>query len=229
MGGYDSGRQGGRPTVEGCWSLVLDINRVMRPVADARRKGAEGALAVTQRIRWTSHGETEPWAEVDIAILAHQEHAVAVLRFDVAHVSHRTGPQAQRAEIDSTPCNFGGARWHWVCPRTGWRAQKLYLPNGGTRFLSQRAYGLAWRSQRASALDRSHARLARIARRLDWEYDGFSEAPPPKSKWMRWGTYRRLAAEWQAAAARHDAIWLGGATRLLARARRLRADFPERP
>ncbi len=32
MGGYGSGRRGGRPTVEGCAALVLDVKRVMRPV-----------------------------------------------------------------------------------------------------------------------------------------------------------------------------------------------------
>ena len=32
IGGYGSGRRGGRATVEGCATLMLDINCVLRPV-----------------------------------------------------------------------------------------------------------------------------------------------------------------------------------------------------
>jgi hypothetical protein len=224
MGGFLSGRYGGAPTAEGCGSLVLNINELMRPIAAARRRDAEGPPAVGHRVRWTRQGEAEPWAEVDVAVLAQPTRAEAVLRFDIAHLSRSTGPQVQHVEIAAAPCPFGGQRWYWVCPQTGRWAQKLYLPNGGRRFLSRQAYGLMWRSQRVTALERSHARLARIARRLGWEYDSPDDGPPPKPKWMRWRTYDRLVAEWDAAVALHRALWLGGAARLLRR----RAAVPPR-
>jgi AAA domain len=47
-------------------------------------------------------------------------------------------------------------RWWWICPATGRRVSKLYLPNGGVRFLSHGpgAYRLAYASQRHGRLDR---------------------------------------------------------------------------
>jgi hypothetical protein len=33
-------------------------------------------------------------------------------------------------QLETTPQPFGGRRWWFVCPRTGRRAAKLYLPNG---------------------------------------------------------------------------------------------------
>ena len=33
-------------------------------------------------------------------------------------------------ELATTPQPFGGRRWWFICPQTGRRAAKLYLPNG---------------------------------------------------------------------------------------------------
>src|SRR5689334_12670859 len=153
MGGCGSGRWGGRATVEGCRSLVLDINRVMRPVARALRgcdlPDEAEIRGLTMRFTWTSQGEAEPWAEVEMALALGREHGVATLLFDIEHLSCDTGPQVQRVQIVSTPCRFGGRRWWWLCPRTGRRCGKLYLPNGGMVFLSRGrgAYRLAYASQ----------------------------------------------------------------------------------
>jgi hypothetical protein len=86
------------PTAEGCGSLVLDINPVMRRVTEARRAGAEGAVEV--RRNWTDAGEDEPWAEVDILVEAQADRADAILRYDIDHISRPTGPQVQRVRID---------------------------------------------------------------------------------------------------------------------------------
>jgi hypothetical protein len=172
------------PTAEGCGSLVLDINRVMRPVRDARRAGA--SPAVEHRMHWTRRSEAEPWATVDIAVLAHQDPAVVVLKFDIDHLTRPTGPQVQRVRIVSEPCGFGGVRWYWLRPATGRRVRTLFLPNGGTRFLSRDAYKLRWLTTCSTPLAKSHMRLARIAKKLDAEYRSFSRTPPPRLKWMRW-------------------------------------------
>jgi hypothetical protein len=205
------------PTAEACGSLRLDINLVMRRVADARRQGVEGMVAVEQRMGWARRGEDEPWAWVNVLVEAWPDSADATLRFDIDHVSRSTGPQVQRVGIASVPCNYGGVRWHWVCPATGRHVRGLYLPNGGTRFLSRAAYKLRWLTTCSTKLAKSHIRLERIAKKLGAEYRGFTHEPPPRPKWMRWWTYERLAAEWRAAAARHDAVWYAGAERTLAR------------
>ena len=68
------------------------------------------------------------------------------LRYDVEHFSMRTGSQHYPVSMVTTPCRFGGSRWWWVCPATGRRVGKLYLPNGGARVLSRGlgAYQLAY-------------------------------------------------------------------------------------
>ena len=42
-------------------------------------------------------------------------------------------------QLETTAQPFGGRRWWFVCPRTGRRATKLYLPNGAFTFASRQA------------------------------------------------------------------------------------------
>ena len=226
MGGYGSGRHSGQPTVEGCRSLVLDINRLIRPVADAlhgRHLGRDDEVRIDGiRLAWTRDGDDIPWAELWLTLVARRDEATATLRFDVDHSSRRTGLQTQHVQIESTPCRFGGRRWWWVCPATGRRCAKLYLPNGGTRFLSRGrgAYRLVYASQRLRAIDRSHNRLARVCRKMGGAYRYSTDLPPPRPKGMRTATYARLLEEWEAAQTRHDRLWLAGTTLLLRRLQR---------
>ncbi|HEV7266420.1 MAG TPA: hypothetical protein VGN83_16090 [Falsiroseomonas sp.] len=206
--------------------MVLDVCAVMRPVtAEIRRQQAgpiaEGQIAEAREIRWqwTRHGEVAPWAIVDVHLSLCSDGGSARLSFDVAHFHRPTGPQHQTVRLDPTPCRFGGVRWWWICPATGRRCAKLYLPNGGLRFLSRGpgAYGLAYASQRADDMQRSHGRLARLHRRLGGKYRYFDEPPPARPKWMRRATYDRLCKAWEAQLDRHEAIFDDGAAGLLAR------------
>lgn len=226
MGGFNSGRRGGLATVEGCASLVLDVCWVVRPVTAELRRQRAAPIAERQvveagakRWTWTRHGDAEPWAAVEVRLSLRQDRGVARLRFDVAHHHRPTGPQDQTVMMEATPCRFGGIRWWWICPVTGRRCAKLYLPNGGLRFLSRGpgAYRLAYASQRADDMQRSHGRLARLHRRLGGQYRCFDEMPPPRPKWMRRATYDRLWATWEEQVERHDAIFVDGAARLLAK------------
>jgi hypothetical protein len=217
------------PTAEACQSLALDINEIMRPAAaarrDARRRAeAEGtpepALELGARTRWRRRGSAQLWAWTEIAVRVEPGPAPvasATLRYSADHIDHPTGRRTQRVAVAAVPCHLGGVRWHWICPETGRHVRFLYLPNGGTRFLSRAAYKLRWASTCCTRLDRSHRRLARIAKKLGTEYQGFTYAPPDKPPWMRWRTYDRLAAAWEAAAGRHDAAWMAGAGRTLRR------------
>jgi hypothetical protein len=93
----------------------------------------------------------------------------------------------------------------------------LALPCGGARSLSRYAYKLRWATTCSTDLEKSHMRLARLAAKLGAEYAGFTREPPPRPRQMRWWTYERLAAQWEAAAARHDGAWLAGVGRTLRR------------
>ena len=226
MGGFNSGRRGGLATVEGCASVVMDVCAVMRPViAEIRRQQAgpiaEGQIAEASAIRWnwTRHGEAAPWATVDVDLSLYQDRGSAQLSFDVAHYHRPTGLRQQTVLLVTTPCRFGGVRWWWVCPATGRRCAKIYLPDGGLRFLSRGAgaYRLAYASQRGDNMQRSHGRLARLHRRLGGHYSHADDPPPSCPKWMRHATYQRLWAAWEAQIEQHEAIYEAGAARLRAR------------
>ena len=224
MGGMGSGRHGARATVEACRSLKLDVNRVTRGARKTLREAPEGARVIAGPMvwSWTAHGETTPWARVLVTLRLDRWRGEARLVFDVDHYSRCTGPQDQTVQMITTPCRFGGRRWWWICPATGRRCAALYLPNGGTLFLSRGrgAYRLAYASQNGGPMDRSHARLARVHKKLGGHYDGMDCPLPSRPKWMRHRTYERIWAEWEAQLERHDAVWLQGAARILARATR---------
>jgi hypothetical protein len=68
--------------------------------------------------------------------------------------------------------------------------RKLYLPFGGHRFRSRRAYRLAYASQREAVHDRAMRRARKLRRRLgDDPMDGHY---PEKPLRMRWAMYDRL-------------------------------------
>jgi hypothetical protein len=228
MGGFNSGRRARQVTVEGCRTLVLDIAAVVRPVTAEIRRRRLGPITERQLVEagarrwsWTQEGEAAPWAAVEVLVALRQDRGVATLRFNVPHESRPTGPQAQDVLLEATPCNFGGVRWWWVCPATGRRCAKLYLPNGGLRFLSRwpGAYRLTYASQRADEMQRSHGRLARLHRRLGGQYRHCDDPPPRRPKWMRRATYGRFYAAWEDLEYQHDVIFLRGSERLLARLR----------
>ena len=96
-------------------------------------------------------------------------------------------------QLETTPQPFGGRRWWFVCPRTGRRADKLYLPNGAFTFAARQAYRLAYRSQREAPHDRALRRAFKLRSKLG--ADGGIGDYVPKPKWMRWPTYDRKLEE----------------------------------
>jgi hypothetical protein len=65
---------------------------------------------------------------------------------------YANGPriQQQTVRLVLTQPNFGGQRWWFLCPVTGSRVAKLYLPPGGRGFVGRRAAHLTYRSCRES-------------------------------------------------------------------------------
>jgi hypothetical protein len=94
----------------------------------------------------------------------------------------------------TTRPRYGGVRWWFVCPATGRRAFKLYLPRGGRRFLSRAGYLLGHEVAREDKLARRQRRASRILAKLgrpDANWTGWASRP----KGMRRRTYERLCAE----------------------------------
>lgn len=157
MGGWNSGRRGGKPTVEGCASIVLSINTVLR--------ATEGRCLSRLRLEATINGQQQ---EILLPLDLDPKAGTGTLapKYDVQHVSTATGPQHYSLPLVSTPCRFGGRRWWAICPATGRRAAILYLPNGGRRFLSWAAYRLAYQSQRETVTGRAWRTIRKLERRL---------------------------------------------------------------
>jgi hypothetical protein len=228
MGGFGDGRRGGGPTVEGSDALVLGAGEVVRPLAEAaRRRGllpgraGEGRLLVgTSTWRWTRAGAAGPWAAVEVRLELGPWDGLVWFRHAARHPSPRAaGPQHYTVALVATPCRFGGVRWWWLCPATGRRVAKLYLPDGAARFLSRGpgCHGLAYASQRVGRIERGHRRAGRLRARLG-DHQGRAFGPlPPRPARMRRATYERLLGRLAAVEDRlMDEVVAAGA-RLLAR------------
>jgi hypothetical protein len=227
MGGFGSGRTGGWPTVEGCSSLVISIDCIMASLRRALGKikrpfPTDGDILQVQwfPLCWTRSGEDEPWAEVELRLELHTDAGTAWFRYDVDHFNRSTGPQHYPVRMITTPCRYGGVRWWWLCPATGRKVAKLYLPNGGVRFLSRGygAYRLGYGSQRHGRVDRMHARSKSLYKSLGANYQGnYGERWPPKPKGMHWRTYNAICDRLEGEQANLDndlirvaAKWMGG-------------------
>ncbi|QIK79418.1 hypothetical protein G7077_11405 [Sphingomonas piscis] len=91
----------------------------------------------------------------------------------------------QTVRLVFTEPNFGGRRWWMVCPYKHVRVAKLYLPNGGDRFASRKAWRLAYNSQRVAYRDRAFEKLFRLQRKLGCEEGFDAYIRKPKGMWQR--------------------------------------------
>ncbi len=108
-------------------------------------------------------------------------------------------PLDYKVRLTTTRPHYGGLRWWFVCPSSGRRAAKLYLPPGGDIFASRKAYGLVYHSQQESPMFRYLTQAQNIRERLGGStctFDFF----PDKPKGMHWKTYWKLRAKSERAA-----------------------------
>ena len=209
MGGYLSGRRGGRPTVESMNSIKLALSDV---VLTRGRKPPPG-------MQFSGTRDNEPFSFVVMVSLDSPDRDCGTMRVRHDTIRHptgsETGPQDYTLELQAGPCSLGGRRWWFVCPRTWRRCRTLYLPNGASRFASRAAYRLAYQSQRDGDMDRGHAKLARICRKVGAAYKGPDFGLPPQSKGMRRRTYDQLLEQWFMAEDQFEALFIQKGRRLL--------------
>lgn len=182
MGGRGSGRSGGNATVEGTRSIKLSVHDIMR--------GFDGTNPLGKRLEWSGGVEGQ------LTAIVRPQGAfppLVELRYRVDHYSRDTGEQTQYVDVRSTPCRFGGRRWWWECPKSGKRVEKLYLPNGGVRFLSREAYRLDYQSQRETAEDRAQRKSRRLYRKLGPDAEDCDYYPKPKG--MHWRTFNTICEQ----------------------------------
>ncbi len=186
----------------------------MLRIADFARAGLRMGLKGTASWNWTVDGE--PF-RIDFT-LDTTDQDIPFIQF-----VHRTrngdlAVQSYRIRLTRTPQPFGGFRWWFVCSRNYRKTLKLYLPLGGSRFMSRKGYGLGYASQREDRMGQAQRQVVKVYRRL--EGDGnWRDGAPAKPKWMRWQTYDRLSVKLDHYNARFDGIWLGQANKLIGRTR----------
>ena len=175
MGGFGSGNHGGRPTAD--MSLKIDLAWMLRTGRAVPGK------AVHSSLHWTYGGEPSGSISYSANMI---DPEASELR--LAYRRSSGGEQEEVKQIVrliySQP-NFGGRRWWMVCPCSGARVAKLYLPNGGDRFAGRKAWRLNYQSQRHAHRDRPFEKLFRLQRRLGCTegYDMYIRRP--KGMWRR--------------------------------------------
>ena len=190
MGGVGSGRQGGRPTIEGCASFRLSIQD-LRPLL----RSPGGGTAQVQCWRG-------------------DEHLIVVIEFypscgqlRLRHPSRVAG-HAERMDypldLTRTVLWRDDRQWWFLCPLSGRRCGVLYLPRGASKFASAKGHGLDYAVTRMTKRDQAWRRMARISGRLGGEPS--PQGPPPRPDGMRAATYRRQLRLWRIAEERLDAL-----------------------
>ena len=181
MGGFGSGRRGGRDCTDDM--RALDVRKLQRQ----RLLTAGNSLTWS----WSCNGETT--ATINLMVGADR----VTLDYRQREYGGDWRPMNYPVRLAWTECNFGGRRAWWLCPAAGCgrRAAVLF---GGTVFACRHCHRLTYRCQREVDHDRASRRADKLRDQLDWE-PGILNGNGLKPKGMHWRTYWRLQAE-------HDAL-----------------------
>ena len=204
MGGFGSGRTGGRTKAEEC--RVLDVNRMHR----------EGCLRDGWRGQWEWKRDGERVACISMRSEGHR----IVLSYSVRCYGGESEKIEEAVNLLRVICRFGGERPYFVCPgiRNGVacrrRVAKLY--GAGRYFLCRHCYRITHASQSEGPWDRSLRRANKIKQRLGGD-PGMAAPFPQKPKGMWRRTYERLSEEALDAEMLADEAFVIRAERLLAR------------
>ncbi len=177
MGGFGSGRHGGRvprSTTDECFAI--DVRRWQREKLLTGRSFS---------IEWARFGQV-------VATLAgHRE--VDHLHLIYRHRSGGDGWKTERSTVhlDWTRCHYGGRRPWFQCPHC-WR--RVAVLHGSTTLACRRCFGLAYGSTREGKAQRAGRRAEKIRARLKWRPGilwGVDRKPPG----MHWDTFFKLAGQ----------------------------------
>lgn len=175
MGGMGSGHSRRHNSTSGY--LRLDVNKLHRG----------GWLEPGRACSWQwTWGYYEDKSTISILALA----ASLRLTFRVKSSGEDWQSVAQDVKIDRTPCNYGGKRPWFLCPRCGRRVSVLY---GRKAFYCRTCHCLAYQSQSEGYEDRCFRRANKLRQRMGGEPG--CEAYIPKPKWTRWATHERVVRE----------------------------------
>jgi hypothetical protein len=175
LGGYGSGRTGGKPIAENC--RQIDICRMLR---DGTARDGE---ITAGDLHWSVNSRASGSISY-VCDLIDPDDARLTLKFLLG-----LGVDAERViqfvRLRYTVPHYGGRRWWLVCPSDQVHVSKLYMPLDGYRFVSRRALGLGYRSQRIAPADKPLQRLFRLRAKLGMERGWNGPLLRPRGMWHR--------------------------------------------
>jgi len=205
MGGYFSTRWGlhrTRPETDPL--LALDVRRL-------KRDGAlqPGALATQQ---WTRGGE--PSGTIHTYVDARRPDFL-ILDYQTRDYGGPWVPVRELIQLITTPCNYGGERVWFACPRC-WSRRAVLFSLGG-HFRCRACHDLAYSSTREDERDRAMRHVRTLRRQLGGTGGEPAFVAPAKPAGMHWRTYERICDQLLMAEDGTDALHDAAFTRILAR------------
>lgn len=205
MGGWGSGRTGGRPTADA--SLRIDLAWMLRTGR------AKDGCHLAGTLRWT-RGGSEAGSIGYKAIMHEPGDERLELSFTRGSGDDREEVR-QTVRLCHTVPHYGGKRWWMLCPFRHIRVGKLYLPPGGDRFASRQAWRLGYQIQRVAKDSRASERLFRLQRKLGGDLGVGAFPSRPKGMWRR--TYDRHLERFFILDEEADAAFAIGIARIMGR------------
>lgn len=149
MGGYGSGRRGGRDTTSDY--LRLDVRKLQRG----------GFLRFGSRSSHTWSRGGQPIGSINMR----SEHESVVLSYRHRRPGQEWVSEEYRVAIEWMPCHYGGSRAWFRCPGSGCYRRVAVLYGSGL-FACRHCHQLAYDSQRETAYDRAMTKAQNIRVKL---------------------------------------------------------------
>ena len=189
MGGYGSGRERARATVEG--SVALDIRWL------ARQGNLSLSVVTIGSFTWSRAGK-----EIASIGLTVQDDGLKATAVELSYIHMPEGGRAEdvryHVPLEYTRCHMGGTRPWFICPGVAdgracnRRVAVLYLRS--KYFLCRHCQRLYYSSQSESRCDRALNRSTKIRKRI-----GAQPGPAHPVLWkprhMHWRTFQRQVAK----------------------------------
>lgn len=170
------------------WNKKTTLEEVKR--IDIRYMRKQGLLkpSTIGTLSWTCGGE--PSGDIRYTCYQHELWLYYRYRQNGGEWQH----VAQRIPLDSTPCNYGGGRQWFRCPRCSKRVAVLY--GADVLFLCRYCYKLPYASQNQGYMEKLINQMQKLREHI-FEYDECGDACG-KKKGMHWRTFERCHQRYQA-------------------------------
>ena len=176
MGGFNSGRHGGKSTTTDM--RTLDVRKVQR----------EGLLKPGHSFGWSWKRDGETIASINIRV----DSGSVTLNYRSRPNGGEWQAMNYPVRLAWTACHYGGQRAWWLCPAVGC-GRRVAVLYGGAVFACRHCHRLAYKSQRETPDDRATRRADKLRDRLGWDA-GILNGAGDKPKGMHWQTFWRMQA-----------------------------------